>query len=126
MKEIMFVRLLSLAFRQNLPVLLSGFIVSFLGRRLLFLTDFGRAFLGLRLFLPALIDGLQAPFGRAFADSDRLIAHQDKHGVRVTGGKDSQANPAALFDRHFKGYILFGAIGLNFLFLHGMSVDDNL
>src|SRR5439155_15777706 len=94
---------LLLAFRQNLLVFLSGLIVSFLGCRFLLFTNLlGIPILRLCLLLPALIDGLQAPLGRALAGTNRLVAHKDKYRVGVTRREDSQAHPAALFDGHFK------------------------
>src|SRR6266849_6217718 len=127
MKEIILLMYsLLLAFRQNLLVFLSGLIVSFLGCRFLLFTNLlGIPILRLCLLLPALIDGLQAPLGRALASTDRLVAYEDKHRVGVTGGKDPQANPAALLDGHFKSRLLFGAVGFDFFFVHSVAVDHN-
>src|SRR5260370_42661364 len=91
-----------LAFRQDLLVFLPRLIVGLLGGGLLFITSLlGVGILRRCFLLPALIDGLQAPLGRALASTDRLVAYEDKHRVGGTGRENPQENPAALPARHF-------------------------
>ena len=75
--------------------------------------------------LPALVDSLQAPLGRALARSDWLAANEHKDRVRVAGGEDAQAHPAAALDRDIEGNGLLRPIGDNFFSFHRPSVDDH-
>src|SRR5436309_13700669 len=100
---------LLLTFRQDLLVFLAGLVVGNLGGRLLAVAD-PHAILGACLLLPTFINGFQAPFGRALAGADWLVANHNKHRIGVTGRENFQANPAAFFDGHVKDHFLLGAI----------------
>lgn len=84
------------------------------GHRRLVLRRFPAGGYGVSL-RPARVDGLTAPLRALFRGADRPVANADKNRIRVRRRKNSQCNPAALFEViDFKGQVAHRAIGGDF------------
>src|SRR5436305_1903168 len=61
--------------------------------------------------LPALVHRGEAPLRRLLARADGLVIEENKDRIRMTRWQDTQADPAALLDRHLERYLLLPAVG---------------
>src|SRR5262249_11467000 len=77
-----------------------------------------------RLLAPALVNGLQTPFGAAPRGADRLVASGDEDRIGVRRSGDAQRDPTAALDPGVERDVAHRAVGDDLLFIHRRSVDD--
>src|SRR5262249_7850251 len=110
--------LINLTLRENAAINLPRMFVSLRGLVALFRRNLRR------LLAPALVNGLQTPFGAAPRGADRLVADGDEDRIGVRRSGDAQRDPTAALDPGVERDVAHRAVGDDLLFIHRRSVDD--